>query len=136
MTLVKISLYCILKCVRSYPTPFRSILGINIPLLPHFWISKLLSSHKLFLAFSKMNYSQIFEFSKTAFRSTFGRNIPRKMKWYVYKNLFLRHISNLVKYPDIKLKRETLILVVPQFSICNLRNMLGIEIPNLWTLLA
>ena len=47
-------------------------------------------SLNLFLVLSTVNYSQIYKFSKTVFRSTFGRNIPQKMKGFVYKNLSFR----------------------------------------------
>ena len=43
------------------------------------------------------------------------------MKWYVYqKSVFKKGISILVKYPDIKIKKKKLLLLVPQSSVCNL----------------
>ena len=73
------------------------------------------------MALTILNYSKIFEFSKPVFWSIFGRNIPRKMKWFVYqKPAFKKSISILVKYPDIKIKKKKLMLLVPQSSVCNL----------------
>ena len=41
------------------------------------------------------------------------------MKWFVYqKPAFKKSISILVKYPDIKIKKKKLILLVPQSSVC------------------
>ena len=45
-----------LQCVGSYPTFFRSIFGVNIPLLPHFQIWKLEGPSKLFWALCKLNH--------------------------------------------------------------------------------
>ena len=56
-------------------------------------------SLNLILTLSLLNYSHIFEFSKAAFRSTFGRNIWRKKKWFVYqKSVFKKSILISVKH--------------------------------------
>ena len=64
-----------------------------------------------------LNYSEIFEFSKSAFWSTFERNIPRKMNWFLYqRSIFKKSILVLVKYPDTNTyRKKKLILAVPQY---------------------
>ena len=68
-----------------------------------------------------LTYSQIFAFSKTAFRNIFERNIP----------VFKKSSLILVKHPDIRMKSKISILIVPQLSVYILRNLLGAEISYL-----
>ena len=76
-----------------------------------------------------LNYSQIFEFPKSVFRSTSGRNVPWKMKWFIHQeSVYKKSISILVKYPGIKIKKIKSVLLL---AIYNLKSLLGIEISYL-----
>ena len=96
----------------SHPTLFRSILGIDFYYNHVFKFVNWMVSLNFCLALNMLKYTCIFEFSKTAFRSTFWKRYSTE-----------ESILNLVKYSDIKIVRKKSI-------------QLRIENLYLWVLLA
>ena len=83
----------VLKCMKSCPTLFGSILGIEIPLLRSFKLGGLIKLFLLFLVFKHIAFTDIWIFKK-CFRSIFGRNIPWEMKWFLFCwNIFFQRGS-------------------------------------------
>ena len=75
---LKISNKFCFKCKKSCPTLLEHLSNRHsiVTMFPNLYCT---ISMNIFLVLSALNYSQILEFSTTAFRITFGRKIPQKM---------------------------------------------------------
>ena len=108
----------LLKFMKSYPTLFRSILGTDFYYNHVFKFVNCKVSLNFCLALNMLKYTCIFEFSKTAFRSTFWKRYSKE-----------ESILNLVKYSDIKIVRKKSMQLVNLsiLSIWNFSILLRIE---------